>query len=126
MTEDIRHNLKPGMIVRVHQKIKELNAKGEEKERVQIFEGTVLAVKHGSEPGATFTVRKISEGVGVEKIYPIHSPVVAKIELVRQMKVDRSKAYYLRGYKKRLKEVKAEKKVEIAEKKAGAVEAKQK
>ncbi|MBI4426877.1 MAG: 50S ribosomal protein L19 [Candidatus Magasanikbacteria bacterium] len=112
MTEDIRTSLKPGMIVRVHQKIKELNAKGEEKERVQIFEGTVIAVKHGSETGATVTVRKISEGVGVEKIYPIHSPIVAKIELVRQLKVNRSKAYFLRDYKKKLKEVKVEKKAE--------------
>ncbi|MBI5222449.1 MAG: 50S ribosomal protein L19 [Candidatus Magasanikbacteria bacterium] len=114
MTEDIRENLKPGMIVRVHQKIKELNTKGEEKERVQIFEGTVIAVKHGNEACATVTVRKISEGVGVEKIYPIHSPVVVKIELVRQMKVGRSKAYFLRGYKKRLKEVKVGEKTEVA------------
>lgn len=113
MSGDIRENLKPGMIVRVHQKIKELNAKGEEKERIQIFEGTVIAVKHGHEAGATVTVRKISEGVGVEKIYPIHSPVVAKIELVRQMKVTKSKAYYLRDYKKRLKEVKVEKSAAI-------------
>lgn len=118
MTEDIRENLKPGMIVRVHQKIKELNAKGEEKERVQIFEGMVIAVKHGNEAGATATVRKISEGVGVEKIYPIHSPVVAKIDLVRHMKVGRSKAYFLRDYKKKLKEVKVEKKAETVEKKA--------
>lgn len=106
MSEDIRQALKPGMIVKVHQKIKEINTKGEEKERIQIFEGMVLAVKHGSEPGATVTVRKISEGVGVEKIFPIHSPVVAKIELVREMKVRQSKAYYLRRYKKRLKEIK--------------------
>lgn len=125
MSEDIRHNLKPGMIVRVHQKIKELNAKGEEKERVQIFEGTVLAVKHGNEPGATFTVRKISEGIGVEKIFPIHSPVVAKVELVRQVKVGRSKAYFLRDYKKKLKEIKVGKKTEVAVKEAEAVEAKQ-
>ena len=123
MTEDIRNNLKPGMIVRVHQKIKELNTKGEEKERVQIFEGMVLAVKHGNESGATVTVRKISEGVGVEKIYPIHSPLVVKIDLVRRMKVNKSKAYFLRGYKKRLKEVKIEK-TGKTEKKADAVEPK--
>src|SRR3989338_5869902 len=107
----IRFNLKPGMIVKVHQKIKETDTKGQEKERIQIFEGTVIAVKHGSETGATFTVRKISEGVGVEKIYPVHSPIVTKVELVRQLKVNRSKAYFLRDYKKKLKEVKVEKKI---------------
>lgn len=106
MSEDIRLDLKPGMIVKVHQKIKELNAKGEEKERIQIFEGMVIAQKHGGEQGATVTVRKVSEGVGVEKIYPIHSPVVDKIELVRQMKVRQARPYYLRTHKKRLKEVK--------------------
>ena len=106
MSEDIRSNLKSGMIVRVHQKIKETNAKGEEKERIQIFEGTILAVKHGNESGATITVRKISNGVGVEKIFPINSPMVEKIELVREMAVKQSKAFYLRTYKKKLKEIK--------------------
>ena len=105
MTEDIRLSLKPGMIVKVHQKVKEINAKGEEKERVQIFEVLILAVKHGLEPGATVTVRKISDGVGVERIFPLHSPIVAKIELVRQIAVRRAKPYYLRTYKKRLKEI---------------------
>lgn len=106
MSEDIRLKLDAGMIVKVHQKVKELNTKGEEKERIQIFEGIVLAVKHGNEPGATVTVRKVSEGVGVEKIFPIHSPVVEKIELVRHMHVRKSRPYYLRDYKKKLKEVK--------------------
>ena len=110
MAEDIRHELKAGMIVKVHQKIKEKNRKGEDKERIQIFEGMILAVKHGSEPGATVTVRKVSKGIGVEKIFPIHSPVVAKIELVRQMKVRQARPYYLRAHKKRLKEVKKTKK----------------
>ncbi len=108
MSDDIRNSIKPGMIVKVHQKIKETNTKGEEKERIQIFEGIVLAVKHGTEIGATFTVRKTSEGVGVEKIFPIASPVVAKVELVRQIKVNRAKPNYLRTYKKTLKEVKKE------------------
>lgn len=107
---DIRYNLKPGMIVKVHQKIKELDTKGQEKERIQIFEGTVIATKHGSEAGATFTVRKVTDGVGVEKIYPVYSPVVAEVELLRQVKVTQSKALYLRDTKKRLKEVKKEKK----------------
>lgn len=104
--EDIRLSLKPGMIVKVHQKIREKNAKDEDKDRIQVFEGMVLAVKHGTEPGATVTVRKVSEGIGVEKIFPLHSPVVEKIELVRQMRVRQSRAYYLRTHKKRLKEVK--------------------
>lgn len=104
--EDIRTALKPGMIVRVHQKIKEINTKGEEKERIQIFEGIVLSLKHGGQPGATVTVRKVSEGVGVEKIFPIHAPVVDKIELVRQMHVRQARPLYLRTYKKKLREVK--------------------
>lgn len=106
MSEDIRTKVGPGMIIKVHQKIKEKNAKGEEKERIQIFEGIVIARRHGSEPGATITVRKISGGVGVEKIFPINSPVVAKIELVREMKVRRAKPTFIRTSKKRLKEKK--------------------
>lgn len=112
--KDIRHELKPGMEVRVHQKIKETNKKGEEKERIQIFEGIILAIKHGSEIGATVTVRKDAKGYGVEKIYPINSPVVDKIELVRQMKVRQARPYYIRDYKKKLKEVKKESEVKEA------------
>src|SRR3989344_5425582 len=95
--------IKPGMTVRVHQKITELGPKGE-KQRIQVFEGIVLAHKHGREQGATIMVRKISEGVGVEKIFPLHSPSVIKIEPVKQARVSKSKLYYLRGYKKRLRE----------------------
>lgn len=109
MSDDIRNDLRPGIIVKIHQKIKETNAKGEEKERIQIYEGMVIAVKHGSEPGATITVRKISEGIGVEKIFPIHSPVVAKIELVRQMRVRQAKPNFVRTYKKKLKEIRRDK-----------------
>ena len=83
--------IKAGDTVKVHQKIQD---KG--KTRIQIFEGLVLARKHGSEPGATFTVRKVASGVGVEKIYPLYSPLIDKIEIVKRSKVRRAKLYYIR------------------------------
>ena len=97
--------IKPGMTIQVHQRITELGPKGE-KQRIQVFEGIVIAHKHGKQSGASITVRKISEGIGVEKIFPINSPTIVKIEPVRQAKVKKSKLYYLRSYKKRLKEKK--------------------
>lgn len=99
-------DLRPGLTVRVYQKIKELNAKGEEKERVQYYEGMIIAKKHGQEAGGTITVRKISDGVGVEKIFPLNLPTLTKIEIKKQAKVRRAKLYYLRHYNKKLKEVK--------------------
>lgn len=101
-----RAGIKSGMMIRVHQKIIDTNAKGEEKERVQVFAGMVLARKHGREAGATITVRKISEGVGVEKIYPLNLPSIIKFELVRRFRVRQTRPYFLRGYKKKLKEIK--------------------
>lgn len=98
-----RTAIKPGMIVRVHQKIKDVTSKGEEKERIQIYEGLVMAKNHGEQPGATMRVRKVSEGVGVEKIFPIHSPLIDKIELVDEKVVRRAKLYYAPDYGKRLK-----------------------
>lgn len=99
-------NLKSGMTVRVYQKIKELNAKGEEKERIQFFEGLIIAMKHGKEAGGSITVRKVSNGVGVEKIFPLNLPTIDKIEIKKESKVRRAKLYFLkRGYKKRLKEI---------------------
>ena len=83
--------LKAGDTVRVHQKIQD---KG--KTRIQVFEGLVLARKHGDEPGATFTVRKVSSGVGVEKIFPLYSPLIDKLEIVRRAKVRRAKLYHIR------------------------------
>ncbi len=80
-----------GDTVRVHNKIKEGS-----RERIQLFEGTVIA-KHGAGISATFTVRRISYGCGVEKTFPIHSPNVVKVETVRHGKVRRAKLYYLRG-----------------------------
>lgn len=97
--------LRPGMTVRVFQKIKEINTKGEEKERIQYFEGMIIAKKHGKETGGSITVRKVSNGVGVEKIFPLNLPTIEKIEIKKIAEVKRSKLYFLkRGYKKRLKE----------------------
>ncbi len=97
--------LKPGMTVRIHQKIKELNSKGEEKERIQYFEGMIIARKHGKEKGSTITVRKVSDGIGVEKIFPLNLPTITKIEIKKVAEVRRAKLNYLKGrYKKRLKE----------------------
>ncbi len=84
-------DIKPGWVVRVHQKIKEGN-----KTRVQTFEGMVMSRKHGNEAGGTITVRKVSDGIGVEKTYPVYLPSIDKVEVVRQTKVRRAKLYYLR------------------------------
>jgi len=103
-TIDIK-DVRSGMVIRLHQSIKEVNIKGEEKERVQVYEGLVIRRKGGNQTGATITVRKISEGVGVEKIFPINLPTIKKIELVKQNKVRRANLGFLRTQKKRLKEV---------------------
>ena len=80
-----------GDTVRVHVKIKEGS-----RERIQIFEGTVIAKKHGGIE-ETITVRRISYGIGVEKVFPVHSPSIDHFEVVRNGKVRRAKLYYLRG-----------------------------
>lgn len=84
-------DIRPGDTVKVWQKIQE---KG--KTRLQAFEGLVLARKHGTEAGATFTVRKVIDGVGVEKIFPLYTPMIDKIELLRRSKVRRAKLYFVR------------------------------
>jgi len=100
-------DIKPGMVVRVYEKFTDTDAKGNPKERVQVFKGIVLSHHGGKEAGATITVRKIAiGGIGVEKIFPIYSPSIKKIEVVKRHKVNRAKLYYLRDYKKKLKEIK--------------------
>jgi large subunit ribosomal protein L19 len=106
--EETLIGIKPGMTIRIYQKIKEQNIKGEEKERVQYFEGLVIAKKHGKEKGGTITVRKVSLGVEVEKIFPLNLPTITKIEVKKQAKTRRAKLLFVkRGYKKKLKEKKA-------------------
>lgn len=94
-------DFRPGDTVKVHARIKE-----GEKERIQVFQGLVIRKRKGN-TGATFTVRKISYGIGVEKIFPLHSPNIDKIELVSKGRVRRGRLYYirqLRGKAARIKE----------------------
>ncbi len=94
MDVEIMKKIRPGARVRVWERIRE-----GEKERQSAFEGTVIARKHGSEAGASFTVRATLQGVGVEKVYPIHSPMLAKVEVLSSpKKVHKAKLYYLRGF----------------------------
>jgi large subunit ribosomal protein L19 len=108
-------DFRPGDTVRVHAKVRERG-----KERIQIFEGVVIRKKRGQKR-STFTVRKISFGVGVERIFPLHSPNVAKIEIVRYGKVRRAKLYYLR--KKRGKAARIKEKRKFTAKKNVATKA---
>lgn len=94
-------DIRPGDSVLVHQKIKE-----GDKDRLQIFEGIVIARKHGKGISSTITIRKVVDGVGVERVFPVYSPQIAKIEVLKHAKVRRAKLYYLRtakGKKARLK-----------------------
>lgn len=84
-------DIKSGNTVKVWQKIKE-----GDKFRLQAFEGLIIAHKHGYEPGATFTVRKISDGIGVERIFPLFSPNIEKVEVVKRSKARKAKLYYVR------------------------------
>jgi large subunit ribosomal protein L19 len=96
--DQVRQNIpafRPGDAVRVHVRLRE--AEGE-KERVQPFEGVVVS-KRGQLSGATFTVRRVSFGIGVERIFPVNSPVISSIEILQQGRVRRSKLYYLRKLK---------------------------
>ena len=112
LTQYMKKNIpdvRSGDTVRVHILVKE-----GAKERVQIFEGLVIAAKHGKTLDGTFTVRKESFGIGVERIFPLHSPRVVKVERVKQSKVRRSKLYYMRelsGKNARLKDLNRDHKV---------------
>jgi large subunit ribosomal protein L19 len=97
-----RPDMRPGDTLRVHVKVRE-----GEKERIQVFEGVLIA-QHRGGVRATFTVRKVSFGQGVERIFPLHSPVIDRIEIVRSARVRRAKLYYLRklrGKAARLREL---------------------
>ena len=93
--KEIIEKIKSGARVRVWERLKEADGK----ERQSAFEGVVLARRHGKEAGATFTVRATVAEVGVEKVYPIHSPTIAKIEIISSpKKVHRAKLFFLRGF----------------------------
>ncbi|MBI5045527.1 MAG: 50S ribosomal protein L19 [Candidatus Niyogibacteria bacterium] len=101
-------DLQAGDTVRVWQRIKE-----KDKTRLQAFEGLIIARKHGTEPGATFTVRRVTSGIGVEKTFLLYSPVIEKIDLMRRSKVRRAKLYYIRDkaakeIRRKMKQLKGE------------------
>ena len=100
-----RPAIKSGDTVRVHVKVRE-----GEKERIQIFEGIVIGM-HGGGAGATFTVRKISFGQGVERIFPLHSPVIDRIDIVRSARVRRAKLYFLRALRGKAARIRERKRV---------------
>jgi len=106
--------IKSGDAVKVWQKIKE-----KDKFRLQAFEGIVISQKHGSTAGSTFTVRKVIDGVGVEKIFPLFSPMIDSIELVRRSKVRSAKLYYVR--EKAVKEIKKQMRKTMQEREIPAV-----
>lgn len=93
-----------GQVLRIHEKIVDVGAKGEKRERIQIFEGIVLAAR-GSGLSKTFTIRKESNGYGVEKIFPVTTPSIVKIELVKTYIVRRARLNFIRDFARKLKEL---------------------
>lgn len=97
LNQEVLAKIKPGAMVKVFEKVKE-----GDKERVAQFSGLVISRKHGSEPGATFTVRATLSGIGVEKVYPIHSSLIDKVTITSSpKKVSRAKLYYIRTLSRR-------------------------
>ncbi|HET7617722.1 MAG TPA: 50S ribosomal protein L19 [Vicinamibacterales bacterium] len=103
-----RPAIKPGDTVRVHVKVRE-----GDKERIQVFEGMVIGMHRGG-ARATFTVRKVSFGQGVERIFPLHSPIIDRIDVVRTARVRRAKLYFLRSLKGKAARMREQKKVQPA------------
>jgi large subunit ribosomal protein L19 len=103
-----RPAIKPGDTVRVHVKVRE-----GDKERIQVFEGMVIGMHRGG-ARATFTVRKVSFGQGVERIFPLHSPIIDRIDVVRTARVRRAKLYFLRNLKGKAARMREQKKVQPA------------
>ncbi len=102
---DFSH-IKSGQVVRVSLRIKEINTKNEEKERVQVYEGVVIGRRGGKGMGATITVRKVTDGIGVERIFPLHLPTINNIEVVKEYKTKQAQLPYIKNYGKKLKEKK--------------------
>jgi large subunit ribosomal protein L19 len=97
---------------------KDVKIKEKDKYRLQAFEGLVLSVKHGKEAGATFTVRKVVDGIGVERIFPIFSPMIDKVEILKSAKIRRSKLYHIREkankeIKRQMRNLRSAKEVEV-------------
>ena len=104
-------NVRPGDEIRIYHKIPDPEGKG----KTQIFQGIVIARKHGKEIGATITVRRVISGIGVEKIFPIHSPLIEKVEVLKRGKVKRAKLYYLREAKGKKAKLKRKEGAQVAE-----------
>jgi large subunit ribosomal protein L19 len=115
LAERKKLDIRSGDTIRVWQKIQEKEAKsGKLKTRLQAFEGLVIAVKHGKEAGGTFTVRRVASGVGVEKIFPIYSPMIDSVETIKRAKVRRAKLYHIRDkaakeIRRQMRNIRAEK-----------------
>ncbi|HWA64506.1 MAG TPA: 50S ribosomal protein L19 [Candidatus Paceibacterota bacterium] len=112
-SKDKFEGVRPGWTVRISQRIKD-----GEKTRVQAFEGTVIARKHGTTPSGTITIRKVTDGIGVEKVFPIHLPSIESVKVLKKTTARRAKLYYLRD--KTAKEIRKKVKAERAQTKASA------
>lgn len=104
MTEAEMSMIIPGAVLKIHEKIEDVNGKGEKRERIQLFEGLVLGVR-GSGASKTFTIRKETDGFGVEKIFPVSSPNIVKVESLKVYKVRRAKLDFVKDFGRKFKEV---------------------